>query len=88
MELSFLLVLFFVVVFAALLELGIRCPLAVAAIVAVISLVVYGFFFETFGTIFIAWIVIYTLAAWVTAVITCMVLKKIRNNNGCGRNDF
>lgn len=86
MELAFLLVLFFVIVFAAIIELVLRCPWAVAAIVAIISLIVYAFFFETFGTIFIAWIVIYTLAAWVTAVIVCKLLNRFRNN--CNRNDF
>ncbi len=87
MELSFLLVLFFVIVFAAIIELVFRCPWAVAAVVAIISLIVFAFFFETFGNIFIVWIIIYTLAAWVTAVIICKLLNRFRNNN-CNRNDF
>lgn len=86
MELAFLLVVFLVIAFAALVELVLRCPWAVAAIVAVISLIVYGFFFETLGTIFIVWIVIYTLVAWITSVIICKLLSRYRNN--CNRNDF
>ena len=87
MELSFLLVLFFVIVFAAIIELVLRCPWAVAAVVAIISLIVFAFFSETFGTIFIVWIIIYTLAAWVAAVVICKLLNRFRNNN-CNRNDF
>lgn len=86
MGLAFLLVAFIVIAFAAVVELVLRCSWAVAAIVAAISLIVYGFFSETLGTIFIAWIVIYTLVAWVTAVIICKLLNRSRNN--CNRNDF
>ena len=87
MELAFLFVLFFVIVFAAILELVIRCPWAVAAAIAIIALVVYAFYYEAFGTIFIAWIVIYTLAAWLAAVLTCKIANLFRRNN-CNRNDF
>ena len=87
MELSFLFVLFFVIISAAIIELVLRCPWAVAAVVAIISLIVFAFFSGTFGNIFIVWIIIYTLAAWVTAVIICKLLNRFRNNN-CNRNDF
>lgn len=87
MELAFLFVLFFVIVFAAILELVIRCPWAVTAAIAIIALVVYVFYYKTFGTIFIAWIVIYTLAAWLSAVLTCKIANLFKRNN-CNRNDF
>lgn len=87
MELAFLFVLFFVIVFSAILELVVRCPWAVAVAIAIIALVVYAFFFETFGTIFIVWVVIYTLAAWLSAVLTCKMANLFRRNN-CNRNDF
>ena len=86
MNLVFLAALFFVILFSALLQLVLRCPYVVAAIVAVIALIVYAFFSATLTTIFIVWIIIYTLAALLTAILTCRFLG--RNNNRCDRDGF
>lgn len=87
MNLAFLAVLFFVILFAILLQLLLRCPYAVAAVIAIISLIVFAFFAETLTNIFIIWIVVYTLAALLTAF---LVSRFWRRHEGCNdrRNDF
>ncbi len=85
MGLIYLAVLFFVVIFSAFLQLLLKNPYAVAAVVALISLVVYAFFSATLTTIFIVWIVIYTLAALLSAFVTKALLG--RNHDGCNRCD-
>lgn len=87
MNLAFLAVLFFVVLFAILLQLLLRCPYAVAAVIVIISLVVFAFFVETLTNIFIIWIVVYTLAALLTAF---LVSRFWRRHDDCDdrRNSF
>ena len=81
MNLIFLAALFFVVIFAVVVQLITKCPLIPAAIVALVSLIVYAFLSETLGTVFIVWIIIYTLAALLAAFLTCL----LRRNNCCRR---
>ena len=95
MGLMFLFGLFFVIIFAAIVELFFRCPYAVAALVAIISLIVYAFLSATLTTIFIVWIIIYTLTALLTAFLTSRFLgrngrcdKGNENCDRCGRQDF
>lgn len=88
MNLIFLAALFFVVIFAVVLQLITRCPYVPAAIVALVSLIVYAFLFETLGTVFIVWIIIYTLAALLAAFLTCLLnrnnsCRRCNENNGC-----
>lgn len=71
----FLVALLFVILFSVLLQLVVKCPYVVAAIIGVISLIVYAVFSTTLGTIFIAWIVIYTLVSLITAFLTCRFFK-------------
>ena len=80
--------LFLVVIVAIILQLVFRSPLAVAAFVAVGSLIAYAFFSATLTTIFIVWIVIYTLVALLTAYLTSKFTKCHNNCNRCDRNDF
>ena len=81
LTLAFIVALFFVIIFSVLLELIVRCPLIVAGIVALISLIVFAIFFDTLGLIFIAWIVIYTITAFITALITCRLIKRHRDKD-------
>lgn len=81
MNLIFLAALFFVVIFAIVLQLITKCPYVPAAIVALLSLVVYAFLSATLGTIFIVWIIIYTLAALLASWITRLLYR----NNSFGR---
>ncbi|MBR3888036.1 MAG: DUF2651 family protein [Clostridia bacterium] len=91
MNLIFLAALFFVVIFAVVLQLITRCPFIPAAIVALVSLIVYAFLSETLGTIFIAWIIAYTLTALLAAWLTNLFGRNNRcnsynQNNNCGCN--
>lgn len=88
MNLIFLAALFFVVIFAVVVQLITRCPFIPAAIVALVSLIVYAFLSETLGTIFIAWIIAYTLTALLAAWLTNLFARNNRcnQNNNCGCN--
>lgn len=86
MNLIFLAALFFVVIFAVVVQLITKCPLIPAAIVALVSLIVYAFLSETLGTIFIAWIIVYTLAALLAAWLTNLFSRN-NNCNRCNQNE-
>lgn len=79
---EYLVAFLFVVVFSVLLELVVKSPFIVSAIVAVISLIAYGLFSSTLTTTFIIWIVVYTLTALIVAFITDYISRN-RNNNSC-----
>lgn len=93
MELTLLAVLFFVILISALLELLIRCPYIVAAIIFVASLVVFAFLFDTLGLTFIIWIIAYTIVSFLTALLIERFLRrndrdKRGNRRDEERNDF
>lgn len=71
----------FVILFSVILELVIKSPFIVAAVIAVASLVIYGIFSSTLTTTFIIWIVVYTLTALIVAFITDYVSRNRRNNS-------
>ncbi len=81
--LYFIIGLLFVVLFSIVIELFIRCPKIVAGIIAAILLITFGIIFllDIASTTLIAiaiWIVIYAVAAFITAYLTCRFL---RNND-------
>ena len=84
MNLAFFAVLFFVILFSILLQILLKCPYAVATVVAIIALIVFAFFAETLTNIFIIWIVIYTLAALLTAFLVSRFGRRPRRENDNG----
>ena len=86
MNLIFIAALFFIILFAVVIQLITRCPLIPAAIVALISLIVYAFLSATLGTIFIVWIIVYTITALLAAWLTNLFTRN-RSCNRCNQNE-
>ncbi len=81
--LYFIIGLLLVVLFSIVIELFIRCPKIVAGIIAAILLITFGIIFllDIASTTLIAiaiWILIYVVAAYITAYLTC---RFFRNND-------
>lgn len=68
--------LLFVILFSVILQLFLKSPLIVAGIIAVISLIIFAIFTGILGLEFIIWIIIYTITAFIVALITCRFLKR------------
>lgn len=73
--------LLFVILFSVILQLFLKSPYIVAGIIAVISLIIFAIFMGTLGTSFIIWIIIYTITAFIVALITCRFLRNRHHNN-------
>lgn len=75
MAVFFFVGLLFVILFSVILQLFLKSPLIVAGIIAIISLIIFAIFFDTLGLIFIIWIIIFTITAFIVALLTCRFLK-------------
>ena len=78
--LYFIIGLLFVVLFSIVIELFIKCPKIVAGIITAILLITFGIIFllDIGSTTLIAiaiWILIYVVAAYITAYLTCRFFR-------------
>ena len=80
MNIFFFIGLLLVVLFSVILEVFLKNPYIVTGIIAVIALVVFALLFDTLGLTFIIWIVVYTILAFITALITCKFLREKNRN--------
>ena len=82
--------LLFVILFSIFLEILFRCPPIVAAVILLISLLVFAILIGlgVITTALLIWVIIYTLASLVTAYVTCLFLDRVcnNNNNSCNNN--
>lgn len=81
MEVFFFVGLLFVILFSVILQLFFKSPLIVAGIIAIISLIIFAIFTGILGLEFIIWIIIYTITAFIVALITCRFFKHRHHNN-------
>ena len=82
MEILFFIGLLFVILFSVILQLFFKNPYIVTGIILVFSLMIFAIFFDTLGIIFLLWIIIYTILAFITSLITCKYAKGRNINDG------
>ncbi len=81
MNVFFFIGLLLVILFSVILEVFLKNPYVVTGIIAVISLIVFALLIDTLGAIFIIWVLIYTILAFITALMTCKFLRDRNRNN-------
>ena len=88
---EFIIGLLFVILFSIIAERMIKNPFIVAGIVATISLIILALLVDTLTPIFLIWIVIYTLASFISAYLADYFFRNHHranfnshdNNDGC-----
>lgn len=80
--LALLFSLFFVILFSVILQVFLKDPYIVAGIIAIAALIAFALFYDIIGLIFVIWILIYVIASFITALLTCKIIHRYHNNDG------
>ena len=76
-----------IIIFSIVVERAIRNPFIIAGIAAIVSLIILAVFYETLTAVFAIWVVIYTIAAFVSAYLSDYFSRRRINRNNGTRND-